>query len=476
MKSINYNSNPNKSKSTYVNLQKEEEEDKELLDLLEGKRKIKYFYNILIAYTSHSNRTNCINEVIVEEDEDKNNLNKENDTKKENLINNKNIINNNNKFKKILPKNDEINNNIKVINENIIKNKNEAQNKNKSKSNTIWGYNPSPFNKKLNTYENLFYKKTFDKYISLRDKLIPENKNEIILPDLKKSTNSNNPFENIKRSLNSKMILRSISTDKAKLQQNMNINSITNNDTSAFTHSSKKHFPMGGIGNQNYTEDLSKFRMGLLSAGSTSNNNIIIPMMPMRRPVSNFNFGGGQLWNNFENNNKNIVNKAIDINEEKNKNINNNLRKKEEGIIFDAELNKKEINMDNPGQNYNNIYDKFSNNLNKSKSLKGQDLKKQYDSFPLTNDINNLYIGMDKMISKLHKIKIEKGMMSSSIVNSLNKKFNNDYQSQIEQFKKSHLPMMFNNQNNKGTKPFNVNNDKNKSTRSHSLNNRNNIY
>ena len=48
MKSINYNSNPNKSKSTYVNLQKEEEEDKELLDLLEGKRKIKNYYNIII--------------------------------------------------------------------------------------------------------------------------------------------------------------------------------------------------------------------------------------------------------------------------------------------------------------------------------------------------------------------------------------------------------------------------------------------
>ena len=41
-KSINYN-NINKTKSTYVNLQKEEEEDKELLDLLEGKRKIIYF-------------------------------------------------------------------------------------------------------------------------------------------------------------------------------------------------------------------------------------------------------------------------------------------------------------------------------------------------------------------------------------------------------------------------------------------------
>ena len=38
MKSINFNTT-NKSKSTYVNIQKEEEEVKELIDLLDGKRK-----------------------------------------------------------------------------------------------------------------------------------------------------------------------------------------------------------------------------------------------------------------------------------------------------------------------------------------------------------------------------------------------------------------------------------------------------
>ena len=54
-------------------------------------------------------------------------------------------------------------------------------------------------------------------------------------------------------------------------------------------------------------------------------------------------------------------------------------------------------------------------------------MEKQYESFPLKNGINNLYIGMDKMITKLHKIKNEKGLMNSSIVNSLNKKFNNEF-------------------------------------------------
>ena len=279
---------------------------------------------------------------------------------------------------------------------------------------------------------------------------------------MKNISNSSNNFNNFKNfeSLNinkpfnsQKINLRSISTDKAKIQQNININSITN-DTSAFTHSSKKYFSPPGIGNKNYTEDLSKFRMGLLSAGSTPNNNIIIPMIPIRRPVSNFNFGGGQLWNNIENNNKNINNKnfmekGIIIDE--NKNINNNLKQSEDEKAFDVEFNKDELNMNlnNSKKNYN-IYNK-SNNITRNKSLKNPDMKKQYELFPMKSDISNLYIGMDKMITKLHKIKIEKGMMNTGIMNSLNKKFNNEYQNQIEQFKKNHLPMMFNIQNNNKT-------------------------
>jgi hypothetical protein len=310
---------------------------------------------------------------------------------------------------------------------------------------------------------------------------------------LKNISNSSNNFNNFKNfeSLNinkpfnsQKINLRSISTDKAKIQQNININSITN-DTSAFTHSSKKYFSPPGIGNKNYTEDLSKFRMGLLSAGSTSNNNIIIPMIPIRRPVSNFNFGGGQLWNNIENNNKNIninnknlMEKGIIIDE--NKNINNNLKQSEDEKAFDVEFNKDELNMNlnNSKKNYN-IYNK-SNNITRNKSLKNPDMKKQFELFPMKSDISNLYIGMDKMITKLHKIKIEKGMMNTGIMNSLNKKFNNEYQNQIEQFKKNHLPMMFNIQNNnKTTKNVNLNNnnnsDKSKSLRSHSFN-RNNLF
>ena len=78
------------------------------------------------------------------------------------------------------------------------------------------------------------------------------------------------------------------------------------------------------------------------------------------------------------------------------------------------------------------------------------------------------------MINKLHKIKIEKGMMNSGIMTNLNKKINNDYHTQIEQFKKSHLPMMFNNQkqNNKNNITSNSNNN---NKRSHSTSNKNKI-
>ena len=411
-----------------------------------------------------------INEVIEEEDEYKNNINKENETQKE-------YINNNNE------KNNKINNNIiknnKLSKDNIgIKNfiNNE---KNKNKRNLIWCN--SPLNKKINTLENISSKKTFEELIPIRDKLFKDNKNNpsIILPDLNKIKNFDNIFNNfkslnLKNAFNPKKVnLRSISIDKTKFHQNLNMNSITN-DTSAFTQSSKKYYSPIGLRNQNYTEDLSKFRMGLLSAGSTSNSNIIIPMIPLSRPVSNFNFGGGQLLNHFENSNinNNIINKNIIKNEDKNNiinNINNNLKKEEDENNFEIEFNKKGLNM-------NNIYSKPHNGT-RNKLIRSQNIKDHFQE--IKSDMNN-YLDMDKIMGRLHKIKIEKGMMNSSIINSLNKKFNSDYRNQIELFKKSNLPKMFNIQNNNKiskTMDLNMNNSlKNDSKRSLSFNNKKNIH
>ena len=328
----------------------------------------------------------------------------------------------------------------------------------------IWSN--SQFNKK--TYETLFYKKTFDKNEPIRDKLInnKSNKNNNnLFPDLKKQNYNVNNYVN--NNIHSKSIeksnqIQNINNIKNNINNINHLNSMTN-DTSAFTHSSKKYFSPKGIFTHNYSEDLSKFRMGLLSAGSSSNNNIIIPMIPMIRPASNFNFGGGQLWNNFENKNNT---------EEKNGEINN---KEEKDEIYNNEIidnNSKEFKKDSTNKNYNYYNKTNSATRNKHIPFRHNEINKRLELFKSKNDINNLYIGMDRMITKLHKIKIEKGMMNSGIVNSLNKKFNSDYQSQIEQFKKSHLPMMFDSQNNKIN---NFGNDKNK-LRSHSFNNRNKFY
>ena len=399
--------------------------------LKENVRKLFYLFLdliIIIAYSSQSKRKNFINEIIEEEDEDKNKEKEKKERKK--------------------------NGRGKRLNENIYPEEKIA------KPVLIWSN--SQFNTK--TYENIIYKKTYDEYVPIHEKLINDKRKSEpkgILTDFQMQSYNTRDIKTLMTSKNNmrrKSIDKKISQINKNTNLNNNINNINStNDTSDFTHSSKKYSSPRVIYTQNYTEDLSKFRMGLLSAGYSCNNNIIIPMMPFRRPVSNFNFGAGQLWNNFE---KGNINNNKENTEEKNE-------------IKENKENDNDNNENNNKKNYF-IYDKVSSATRNNKPFRHTEMKKRLELFQSKKDINNLYIGMDKMITKLHKIKIEKGMMNSGIVNSLNKKFNRDYQNQIEQFKKSHLPMMFDNQNGKGT---NINNnvDKNR-LRSHSFNNRNNFY
>ena len=399
--------------------------------LKENVRKLFYLFLdliIIIAYSSQSKRKNFINEIIEEEDEDKNKEKEKKERKK--------------------------NGRGKRLNENIYPEEKIA------KPVLIWSN--SQFNTK--TYENIIYKKTYDEYVPIHEKLINDKRKSEpkgILTDFQVQSYNTRDIKTsmtLKNNMRSKSIDKKISQINKNANLNNNINNINStNDTSDFTHSSKKYSSPRVIYTQNYTEDLSKFRMGLLSAGYSCNNNIIIPMMPFRRPVSNFNFGAGQLWNNFEKGNTN----------------NNKENTEEKNEIKENKENDNDNNENNNKKNYF-IYDKVSSATRNNKPFRHTEMKKRLELFQSKKDINNLYIGMDKMITKLHKIKIEKGMMNSGIVNSLNKKFNRDYQNQIEQFKKSHLPMMFDNQNGKGT---NINNnvDKNR-LRSHSFNNRNNFY
>ena len=232
--------------------------------------------------------------------------------------------------------------------------------------------------------------------------------------------------------------IRSVSTDQVKNHKYTNLNSITN-DTSAYTNSLKKSLPYK-TGLQNRTEDTSKFRTGLLSAGGSSNNNVIIPIIPMRRPNSNFIFGGEQLWNNFENG---VINDT-----EKNKNLNSEKKMEKKDINIKKSSNI--INNMNKISNYQ-MYNKFS----KSRNNRSQDNKKKYNTFMGM-------MGGEKIINKLHKIKIEKGMMNSGIVSSLNKKLMGEYHSRIKQFKNSYLPMVFNGAGNKTNKIKYEHSNKNK--------------
>ena len=397
----------------------------------ENVRKLFYLFLdliIIIAYSSQSKRKNFINEIIEEEDEDKNKEKEKKERKK--------------------------NGRGKRLNENIYPEEKIA------KPVLIWSN--SQF--KTKTYENIIYKKTYDEYVPIHEKLINDKRKSEpkgILTDFQVQSYNTRDIKTLmtsKNNMRSKSIDKKISQINKNTNLNNNINNINStNDTSDFTHSSKKYSSPRVIYTQNYTEDLSKFRMGLLSAGYSCNNNIIIPMMPFRRPVSNFNFGAGQLWNNFEKGNT----------------INNKENTEEKNEIKENKENDNDNNENNNKKNYF-IYDKVSSATRNNKPFRHTEMKKRLELFQSKKDINNLYIGMDKMITKLHKIKIEKGMMNSGIVNSLNKKFNRDYQNQIEQFKKSHLTMMFDNQNGKGTN-INSNVDKNR-LRSHSFNNRNNFY
>lgn len=221
---------------------------------------------------------------------------------------------------------------------------------------------------------------------SVRDRLLLDcsNNMRIELPSLTKNINKSPNINNL--------------FGKNKLIFNNNGNESPS--TSAFTNSTKKN----NIDN-NLTEHLSKYRMGLSSANSlTKTSNPIIPMLPINRPVSNFNFGGNQLW-------------EID---------NNKNTKKEFNILFDnsnLRLNKSPLPIKEICQK-NEINNLIKNNNNKNRNLvKSVDLKGKRPMAPKYNtnvDIKNKV--NNNIMPKMHKIKIEKGMIGSKLSNLFNMK------------------------------------------------------
>lgn len=275
-------------------------------------------------------------------------------------------------------------------------------------------------NFKLNTLnnENYLLKNKFIKSTPLRDKLIGDknNNNRIILPDIKTPNLHREPV-NLNVNNNISYFAKSpqdlfrkhnneLYSDKTNFFKNIKLNNVVNTNTNSnylseitqtttiATNSTKKFISSKINGIQNINEDSSHYGMNLIPGGSTTNNKIIIPMLTIRRPASNFNIGGEAALQNLN---------------EKDSNI---------------RMNKKTDNIENNNElfqigNYKNI---------RNKICKSQEIKGRFNASMKNKEIYNLFPGMQKLISpNFHKIKIEKGMTNINLGNSLNKKKTLDF-------------------------------------------------
>ena len=241
---------------------------------------------------------------------------------------------------------------------------------------------------KLNTHsnDNYLFKNQFLKSTPLRDRLVsdPNRNNGIILPDIKTpilKLNRDHLNLNTEANLKNNMASNFLKQPKdMNLNNNKNIKLSTNSNyindntqaTTMATNSTKK-FSTSKMNNiQSINGDLSQYGMGLISTTSTANTNIIIPMLTMRRPASNFNTGGEILYN-FNKNEPNI------------------------NIIKNNE------NIDNNNEIFKLGFSKNTRNKNcKSQEMKGRSMKNK--------ELYNIFNGLSKMMPNFHKIKIEKGM------------------------------------------------------------------
>ena len=397
-----------KPKSIKIDISKEDEEDKELLSLLEEKRKliILWLLCIKIALTSQNKyKKKIIFDVIEEEeDEDKNkNINKkiekefnviqslniekkiENeldffiDSKYSNIdsnANNKNIdkkfeincddFQTKNKYSKINNNNNKQDKKIELLFDNKIKNSKDKKN------NLKWNHSSN-----IKKFEsNIFNKFSEDTYLGQKifKDFGKEKEKNLFLPSIK----SKNLYEKknvLTSQINTDPLndLKNINFLKNKVI-NMNSNNYINDNTQAttlITYSTKKFSSSKNNNMKSMNNDQTQFGMGLITAGSTTNNNIIIPILTKARPESNFNCGGGIL-----------------------KNFNENYQ--HTGLIQSIDNSK-------------NIRQNKSRNFRK-KVCKSQEVQKRINNSMKKKEIYQLFPEIQKIMPNFHKIKIEKGM------------------------------------------------------------------
>jgi hypothetical protein len=277
-------------------------------------------------------------------------MNKKNDMAKNNLLS---IINNNNSDKKLILLFDSKKNNTN------------------DKKISISKWNHSSNIKNFET--DVFNKFSKDSYMN--PKIFKESNIEknLHLPNIKSQNLYERKNASNKISLEPMNDLKNINFLSNKLI-NMNSNNYINDNTQAttlITYSTKK-FTSSKLNNiKSMNDDLTQFGMGLISAGSTTNNNIIIPILTKTRPESNFNCGNGLLKNfneNFENNGKT---KTMESDKNLNQNKSRNLRKK---------------------------------------ICKSQEVQKRINASMKNKEIYRVFQNFQRIIPTFHKIKIEKGM------------------------------------------------------------------
>ena len=124
-----------------------------------------------------------------------------------------------------------------------------------------------------------------------------------------------------------------------------------------------------------------EYRLGLLSAGSTSYNNVIIPMLSMTRHPSGF---------------------------------------------FDNRENEKSFGNENVLKNRKNYMTYRKKNVVSGGNLKQNRKVRNLSSYSKRED-NEEFKDVEKLIPKFHKIKIEKGMMDSKLTKTLKDNFASNY-------------------------------------------------
>lgn len=252
--------------------------------------------------------------------------------------------------------------------------------------------------------ENYFFKNKFSKNTPFRDKIMNDSNKfkGVILPEIKTPNlfikrENNNKYGNSNTSLRFSKSPKEINfknnemandlfSGKTNFFKNIKVSTNSNNlndntqATTIVTNSTKKYSSSKINNIQSLNEDSSQYSMGIISAGS---NNIIIPILTMRRPASNFNNGGGLIPNFNE-------------------------------IETNKEINKKKENLEQI-VNYYNIKN------GRNKIAKSQEVNGRFNASMKNKEIYNLFPGMQKFIPNFHKIKIEKGMTNINLSNSLSK-------------------------------------------------------